>query len=307
MQEKSKQKRLDVYLVDAGYATSREQARGLILAGHVRVGTTPVTKGGYRVPREACVTVLKKPHPYVSRGAIKLLHAMDQWAISVHDRVCLDSGASTGGFTEILLQRGARKVFAIDVGYGQLAWALRQDPRVVVLERTNLRHITPERLGEPIDVVTLDLSFVSLTKIFPVLPPLLNAESEVIALVKPQFEVGKGHVGKGGIVRDPAARERAVHEVCSAATALGWTHRATITSPITGTDGNVEYLVHFTIPSPLLQGLTYPPAPPAGTSSSTRFAGPRTRSSPLPPQRAKPVGSPPSRARCALGRGAPLP
>jgi 23S rRNA (cytidine1920-2'-O)/16S rRNA (cytidine1409-2'-O)-methyltransferase len=241
----AKKTRLDQYLVEHHLAPSRERARALILSGKVRIGTEPATKAGQTVSGDAQVTVLEKEHPYVGRGGMKLAHAITTFAIDVHDTVCLDAGASTGGFTDCLLQHGAKKIYAIDVGYGQLAWSIRVDERVVVLERTNLRHITRETIPDAINLVTLDLSFISLTKVFPILLPVMQTPGQVVALIKPQFEVGKGKVGKGGIVREPAHRAAAVATVVEAATGLGWIHHGTTESPIHGADGNIEYLAYF--------------------------------------------------------------
>lgn len=237
--------RLDQLLVQRSLVASREQARRLILAGKVRVGGIPLNKAGQAVAENAEVQVDAPEHTFVGRGGVKLAHALAHFQIAATDTTCLDAGASTGGFTDCLLKAGARTVYAVDVGYGQLAWTLRNDPRVVVLERTNLRHVTPAQIPERIDLVTLDLSFISLTKIFQALPPLLSPQAIIIALIKPQFEVGKGNVGKGGIVRDAAARDAAVQQVIAYALGLGWCHLGTTESPITGADGNVEYLAAF--------------------------------------------------------------
>lgn len=239
--------RLDCYLVEQQLAPSRERAQALILAGKVRVAGEPAQKAGQLIASGTAVEVLEADHPYVGRGGVKLEHALQHFGIDVAQQVCLDAGASTGGFTDCLLQRGAAKVYAVDVGYGQLAWKLRNDPRVVVIERTNLRTMAPETIPEPIDLVTLDLSFISLTKIFPMVHQLLGRGGIIVALIKPQFEVGKAHVGKGGIVRDPQARARSVDAVIAATQELGWEHRGTVESPLHGADGNVEFLAYFTI------------------------------------------------------------
>lgn len=241
--------RLDQLLVARKLVSSREQARRLILAGRVRVRDAPVTKAGQVIADNAPLHVDEPECAFVSRGGIKLAHALSHFNVVATDKVCLDAGASTGGFTDCLLKAGARKIYAVDVGYGQLAWVLRNDPRVVVLERTNLRYITRAKFSELLDLVTLDLSFISLTKIFPPLVSLVAPGATIVALIKPQFEVGKGKVGKGGIVQDAAARHDAVQAVLAAACALGWDLRGTVESPITGADGNVEFLAVFCVSS----------------------------------------------------------
>ena len=239
--------RLDTLLVDRGLATSRERARALILAGSVRVNGQPVTKAGTSVPADAEVTVATPDHPYVGRGGLKLAHALDTFAIPVADRTALDIGASTGGFTDVLLQRGARRVVALDVGHGQLDWKLRNDPRVDVIERKNARTLTPSDFPgrAPFQIVTIDVSFISLRLILPVVPPLLDAAGDVVALVKPQFEAGRAEVGKGGIVRDPAVHARVLEDVEATADALGLRRAGTSESPIAGMEGNREFLLHL--------------------------------------------------------------
>jgi 23S rRNA (cytidine1920-2'-O)/16S rRNA (cytidine1409-2'-O)-methyltransferase len=240
--------RLDTLLVERGLAASRERARALILAGSVRVDGQPASKAGTSVAPDAAVTVAVPDHPYVGRGGIKLAHALDVFGIAVDGRLALDIGASTGGFTDVLLQRGARGVVALDVGHGQLDWALRNDPRVVVIERTNARSLAPADLPENVrafDVITIDVSFISLRQILPVVPPLLRPGADVIALVKPQFEAGRAEVGKGGIVRDAAVQQRVVEEVVAAADALGLGRVGMTESPIAGMEGNREFLVHL--------------------------------------------------------------
>jgi 23S rRNA (cytidine1920-2'-O)/16S rRNA (cytidine1409-2'-O)-methyltransferase len=243
--------RLDLLLVERGLAASRERARALILAGDVRVNGQPVTKAGTAIPREAEVTVATPDHPYVGRGGLKLAHALDVFAIDVTDRLALDIGASTGGFTDVLLQRGARRVVALDVGHGQLDWKIRSDPRVEVVERVNARTLTPAMLPGTVrafDLVTIDVSFISLRHILPVVPPLLAPGADVIALVKPQFEAGRTEVGKGGIIRDQAVQARVVEEVASAADALGLVRFGLTDSPIAGMEGNRELLLHLRQP-----------------------------------------------------------
>ena len=240
--------RLDTLLVDRGLAASRERARALILAGSVRVNGQPASKAGTSVPADADVSVATPDHPYVGRGGLKLAHALDTFAIPVRGRTALDIGASTGGFTDVLLQRGAARVVALDVGHGQLDWKIRNDPRVDVIERMNARTLTPSDLPAgrvPFQIATIDVSFISLRLILPVVPPLLDDGADVIALVKPQFEAGRAEVGKGGIVRDPAVHARVLEEVGAAADALGLRRAGTIESPIAGMEGNREYLLHL--------------------------------------------------------------
>ena len=237
--------RLDKVLVDRGLAASRERARALILAGAVEVDGQVADKAGTLVAPGAAVTLREKDHPYVSRGALKLIRALDEWRIDPAGRVALDVGASTGGFTDVLLRRGARRVYAIDVGYGQLAWALRQDPRVVVLERENVRHLDAARIPEAADLAVIDVSFISLTLVLEKVAELLGPPGgkPIVALVKPQFEVGKGEVGKGGVVRDAARRQGAVDKVADFARARGFRVEGVVESPILGPAGNVEYLM----------------------------------------------------------------
>ena len=240
--------RLDTLLVERGLAASRDRARALILAGNVRVNGQPVTKAGTPVSPDAEVTLAAADHPYVGRGGLKLAHALDTFGIPIEGRTALDIGASTGGFTDVLLQRGATRVVALDVGHNQLDWKLRTDPRVVVLERVNARHLTPEQLpadARAFDVVTIDVSFISLRHILPVLPPLLRPSADVVVLVKPQFEAGRGEVAKGGVVRDDAVRRRVVQDITVAADALGLTRSGLTQSPIAGMEGNVEFLLHL--------------------------------------------------------------
>jgi len=237
--------RLDKILVERGLAPSRERARALILAGRVLVDERPADKAGVLVPAGAALRLRGEDHPYVSRGGVKLEHALATFAIVVAGRVALDVGASTGGFTDCLLQRGARRVIAVDVGYGQLAWQLRQDPRVTCLEKTNIRHLAPERLPEVPDLAVIDASFISLAKVLPNTLRLLAPTAELVALVKPQFEVGKGQVGKGGVVRDPEQHRRVLTEVQALATELGLTVRGVTESPLLGPKGNKEFLIHL--------------------------------------------------------------
>lgn len=254
--------RLDKVLVDRGLVPSRERARALILAGKVLVDGQVVTKAGHACDAQATEVALKEAdHPYVSRGALKLLKGLDSFGVSPEGKVALDIGASTGGFTDVLLRRGAKRVYAIDVGYGQLAWSLRQDERVVVLERQNVREMDLALVPEPADLAVIDVSFISLTLVLPRIVELLQPASAgqpgtpdgtpdgtpagkpIVALVKPQFEVGRENVGKGGVVRDPAARLGAVEKVRSWAGEHGLIAGDFVESPITGPAGNVEYLL----------------------------------------------------------------
>jgi len=240
--------RLDAAVVARGLAASRERARALILAGQVRVDGVVVSKAGTPVKPDAAVTLDQRDHPYVGRGGVKLAHALDTFGIAVEDRLALDVGASTGGFTDVMLRRGARRVVALDVGHGQLDWKLRTDPRVVVLEKINARTLTPEQLPEDarrFDLVTMDVSFISVRQVLPALVPVLAPGADLVVLVKPQFEAGREEVGKGGLVRDAAVQARTVEDVTSAANALGLTRVAAVESPITGTEGNREFFLHL--------------------------------------------------------------
>ena len=232
--------RLDKLLVDRGLVETRTRARAHIMAGEVTVNGARVDKAGTEVPRDARIE-LAAPMPYVSRGGYKLAGALDQFGLSVTGAVAADVGACTGGFTDVLLQRGAARVYAIDVGQGQLEWKLRQDERVVVMERTNARYV--DALADPIDLAVIDVSFISLKLILPAVRKWLQTDGDVIALIKPQFEAGPEAVGKGGIVRDPAVHRAVLDDLLGWVTAEGWGVRGLSRSSIQGTDGNVEYLV----------------------------------------------------------------
>jgi 23S rRNA (cytidine1920-2'-O)/16S rRNA (cytidine1409-2'-O)-methyltransferase len=240
--------RVDLALVSQGLAPSRERARALILAGEVLDGDRPVAKAGDLVAPDAALRLRSEPMPFVSRGGLKLAHALRTFSVPVQGLVALDVGASTGGFTDCLLQAGAARVVCIDVGHGQLHWKIASDPRVTSLDRTNVRHLTLAMLPERCDLAVVDVSFISLKLVLPVLPPLLRPGALVVALVKPQFEVGRGNVGKGGIVRDEGARAQALADVTAAAVALGYTVVGETTSPITGSKGNVEFLLGLRCP-----------------------------------------------------------
>jgi 23S rRNA (cytidine1920-2'-O)/16S rRNA (cytidine1409-2'-O)-methyltransferase len=241
--------RLDQLLVARGHAQSRERAQALVLAGEVSVGGRIVDKAGTLVDDDAEVTVRTPDHPWVGRGGLKLDHALDVFGVNVTDRTALDIGASTGGFTHVLLERGARQVVAVDVGHNQMAWRLRTDPRVIVIERLNARSLKrddlPPEVG-PIDIVTIDVSFISLRYILPVVPPLVAPNGCVIALVKPQFEAGREEVGKGGIVADPAVHARVVEEIARFAREVGLERAGLEASPIAGVAGNREFFLMFT-------------------------------------------------------------
>lgn len=237
--------RLDVLLVERGLVLSRERARAVILAGLVTVNGQVVSKAGTAVADDAAIVVSGPDHPYVGRGGLKLAHALDTFGVHVAGRRALDIGASTGGFTDVLLQRGARDVIAVDVGHNQLAWKLRSDPRVLVREGMNARALAPADLAHPVDIVTIDVSFISLRHILPRVPSLLNPGADVLALVKPQFEAGREEVGKGGIVSDPAVHAAVLERIRQYAEDAGFEQRATTESPITGAEGNREFLVHL--------------------------------------------------------------
>jgi 23S rRNA (cytidine1920-2'-O)/16S rRNA (cytidine1409-2'-O)-methyltransferase len=240
--------RLDTLLVARGLASSRERARALVLAGQVLVDGTTGAKAGQLVSDSAAIALVRPDHPYVGRGGVKLAHALTAFGIEVRGRIALDIGASTGGFTDALLRAGAARVVALDVGHGQLDWTLRNDARVVVLERVNARTLTPDQLPEDLrrfGIVTIDVSFISLRLVLPVVPPLVEAGGDIVVLVKPQFEAGRGEVGKKGLVRDPAVHRRVVAEVADAADRVGLVRVAETASPIAGAEGNREYFLHL--------------------------------------------------------------
>jgi 23S rRNA (cytidine1920-2'-O)/16S rRNA (cytidine1409-2'-O)-methyltransferase len=235
--------RADQLLADRGLAESRTRAQALILAGLVYSGDRKVEKAGQALAADAPLTVKGRDHPWASRGGLKLDHALDHFGWDVAGAVSIDVGASTGGFTDVLLTRGAAKVYAVDVGHGQLAWKLREDARVTVLERTNARHLTGDLIPEPIDLVVCDASFIALSKVLPSALALARFGARLVALIKPQFEAGRGEVGKGGVVRDPAIHARVCDEVRTWLEGAGWMVAGIATSPITGPEGNVEFLV----------------------------------------------------------------
>lgn len=240
MRGRRQRKRADKLLVELGLAETRSQARALIMAGRVWLDERRVEKAGELVPEDAPLRVTAEPR-YVSRGGEKLEYALKRFGIAVTGLICADFGASTGGFTDALLQHGAKRVYALDVGYGQLHYRLRSDPRVVVMERTNVRYL--ERLPEPIDLVTIDVSFISLGLVLPAAWRVLKAGGRVIALVKPQFEAGRGQVGKGGIVRDPSVHREVLEKVSATAKEIGFAVQDLCRSPLLGAEGNVEFLL----------------------------------------------------------------
>lgn len=237
--------RVDAELVRRGLARSRQQAAELIGAGRVRIDGMPAAKPATAVSVDAHLTVAADERTWVSRGAHKLIGALDAFGVPVEGRRCLDAGASTGGFTEVLLDRGAAEIVAADVGYGQLAWSLRSDERVHVLERTNVRTLTPDAIGGPVDLVVADLSFISLATVLPALTACCRRDADIVPMVKPQFEVGKDRVGAGGVVSDPALRAEAVLAVARRAAELQWHTVAVTASPLPGPSGNVEFFLRF--------------------------------------------------------------
>lgn len=237
--------RLDEVVVGRGLAETRARAQAIIMGGGITVDGAVVTKPGIRVSPQSSIDLVTQPLPYVSRGGLKLAHALDDFTIDVVGDVAVDGGASTGGFTDVLLQRGAAKVYAIDVGYGQLAWNLRNDPRVIVMERTNIREL--ERLPELANLVVVDVSFISLRQVLPHVKALLAPVADAVALIKPQFEAGKGKVGKKGVVREPVIWREVLVGVLSHAANAGWIVAGLTRSPIRGPAGNVEFLVHLSL------------------------------------------------------------
>ncbi len=242
-------KRIDQLLVDRGLAETRQRAQAMIMAGDVLVEGEPVTKPGLHITQQSEITV-KNKCLFVSRGGLKLEGALRAFAIDVRDLVCLDVGASTGGFTDCLLQKGAGKVFAVDVGYGQLAWKLRQDERVVVIERTNIRHIPETAVPERIDLITIDVSFISLKIVIPAVLKFLKPDGLIVVLIKPQFEIGKGRVGKGGVVRSPEDRQEVLNDLSAFAGTQGLTCKTPVISPVIGPKGNVEFFNVFSLDFP---------------------------------------------------------
>ena len=238
-------KRLDVILVEKGLVPSREKARTVIMEGSVYVDNQKEDKAGTLVSEDSSVEVRGDSLRYVSRGGLKLERAMELWGIDLAGRVCMDIGASTGGFTDCMLQNGAKKVYCVDVGYGQLAWSLRNDPRVVNMERTNIRGVTPEQIGEPLDFCSVDVSFISLRLVLPVALALLRRGGEAAVLIKPQFEAGRGKVGKNGVVRDRQVHIEVINTVAGFTAEIGFKIKGMTYSPVKGPKGNIEYLMHI--------------------------------------------------------------
>ena len=237
--------RLDVLLVERGLAGSRERAKRMIMAGEVLVDNQKIDKAGATVKAEAEIRLLGHDIPYVSRGGLKLEKAMKEFGVQIEGRRCADIGASTGGFTDCMLQNGAVQVFAIDVGYGQLAWKLRTDERVVNMERTNIRNVTPEDIGSLLDFASIDVAFISLQKVLPVAYTLLKDDGELVALIKPQFEAGREFVGKKGVVRDPVIHAAVIRQITDFAMETGFVPVALTFSPVKGPEGNIEYLIRL--------------------------------------------------------------
>ena len=237
--------RLDVLLVQRGLAASREKAKAVIMAGSVLVGGQREDKAGTMIDEKAEITIKGNQLPYVSRGGFKLEKAMKSFALALDGRVCMDVGASTGGFTDCMLQNGAVRVYSVDVGHGQLDWKLRNDARVVCMEKTNIRYVVPEDIGEPPSFVSIDVSFISLTKVLGPVRELMTDEGELVCLIKPQFEAGREKVGKKGVVRDPAVHEEVIRKVASYAAQLGLECSGLDFSPIKGPEGNIEYLLYL--------------------------------------------------------------
>ena len=238
--------RLDVLLTQRSLAPSREKAKTLIMAGEVFVNGQREDKPGASFAEDAEIEVkAAKPFPYVSRGGLKLEKAVKEFGLDLGGKICLDIGASTGGFTDVMLQNGAAHVYAIDVGYGQLAWKLREDPRVTVMEKTNIRYVVPDDIGEAADFGSVDVSFISLTKVLPAARELLKDGAEMACLIKPQFEAGREQVGKKGVVRDPAVHEQVIHKIVTFAEENGFLPLELTWSPIRGPEGNIEYLLHL--------------------------------------------------------------
>ena len=240
-------KRLDVLLTEQGYAESRTKAQAIIMSGMVYVDGQKADKPGISYEETVAIEVRGEMCPYVSRGGLKLEKALRDFGVKPLGYVCSDSGASTGGFTDCLLQQGAKKVFAIDVGYGQLDWKIRSDPRVVVMERTNIRYVTPEQLGEPLDLSVVDVSFISLKIVLPAIKALLKPNGQILCLIKPQFEAGREKVGKKGVVREPETHKEVLDGFVTLAGDLGFTILGLTFSPVKGPEGNIEFLGHLTL------------------------------------------------------------
>ncbi|MBU1711537.1 MAG: TlyA family RNA methyltransferase [Proteobacteria bacterium] len=243
-----KKKRLDIKLVECGIVQSRERAKSLIMAGKITVNDRIQDKPGLLVSEDDAITLKGKEMPFVSRGGIKLESALTSFNIDINGSVCLDVGASTGGFTDCLLQHGAKQVIAVDVGYGQMAWNLRKDPRVVTIERTNIRYLPFEAVSRPVDIVTIDVSFISLKIVVPAVLKFMKTDAAIIALIKPQFEVGKGKVGKGGVVRESLMHDEVIKNLSAFFIETGLKIEGVISSPVTGPKGNKEFLIYMKFP-----------------------------------------------------------
>jgi 23S rRNA (cytidine1920-2'-O)/16S rRNA (cytidine1409-2'-O)-methyltransferase len=237
--------RLDILMLEKGLVKSRQEAQSFILAGFVKVNGEIITRAGQRLSSESAIKISRDYCPYVSRGGLKLQAALDIFQVEVYNKISLDVGASTGGFTDCLLKRGAQKVYAVDVGYGQLAWELRNDPRVIPLEKTNIRYLKPENLPEKVELATIDVSFISLVLVLPAVKNLLHSPGQILALIKPQFEVGKGEVGKGGVVKDLNKHQEVIQKISSRAEELGLSSLGVIRSPLKGPKGNLEYFIYL--------------------------------------------------------------
>lgn len=237
--------RIDVLLVEKGFFESREKAKASVMAGVVYANEQKIDKAGEEVSIDAKLEVRENICPYVSRGGLKLEKAVKFFGVNLKDKVCMDIGASTGGFTDCMLQNGAKKVFSVDVGYGQFAWKLRQDERVVCMERTNIRYVTDEQIGEKLDFASIDVSFISLTKVLPVAFNLLKDDGEVVALIKPQFEAGREQVGKKGVVRDSKVHKEVIEKIIAFSESIGFCVKNLSFSPIKGPEGNIEFLLYL--------------------------------------------------------------
>lgn len=237
--------RLDIVLVDRGFAPSREKAKTMIMEGNVFVKGNREDKAGTKIDVDAEIEIHGQTLKYVSRGGLKLEKAMNNFGITLDDKVCMDIGASTGGFTDCMLQNGAKKVYSVDVGYGQFAWKLRQDERVVCMEKTNIRYVTPDDIDDRLDFASVDVSFISLTKVLGPAKELLNDDAQMVCLIKPQFEAGKDKVGKKGVVRDPEVHKEVIQTIVDFVTSIGFYVLHLDYSPIKGPEGNIEYLIHI--------------------------------------------------------------
>ncbi len=244
---KKNRKRLDLAIFEKGLVSSRQRARAIIMAGQVLVDNKPVDKAGTYIHPDSKIKINKDDNPYVSRGGLKLEKALHSFKMDIKGLECLDAGASTGGFTDCLIQNGATKVFSVDVGYGQLAWKLRQDSRVVVIERTNIRYMPYEELNQRVDLITIDTSFISLKIVVPAVLKFMKDSTNILALIKPQFEVGKGNVGKGGVVTDKFLHDKVIDELSTYFSKIGLICGAIVKSPILGPKGNKEFIIRLTM------------------------------------------------------------